>query len=335
MRDVRAPAEPQPAAERRLTTFLVFVLLCIGFLVLAGVSYLPLVSQAPRTITFTSQDIPPYVRYAAFSKPFWMQSGDSIKPDLTETALNATSGVEVWRGPPAFVYLHLPLNQTGPQILSDAVAPADGYYVLEVHHNDCQTEVELCQLPGEDIVFQTQGSALVYPSRPYPYLSPSAALIADVMALAGFGLSAWFLVLWRSHPASRLRDLAKRAATHPVVLVLVAAGIVVACVGGVGAYYGSQLDVRVLSMGTFGFASDQPCIPGQANPMMVYVWVYNGADEYVHVQPGFVINGTTYSATGAEVWPRSWVSTATLYTSYDCKDPAARAVVLSATPGWL
>ncbi len=335
MRGAAAPVVQPPAVERRWATFLVFVLLCIGFLILVGVSSPALISAAPRTLSFTSQDIPPYVRYGAFSKAFWLGAGEAIKPDLTDMALNATSGAEVWRGPPDAVFLHLPLNQSGPQIVSNSVAPADGYYVLEVHHNDCQSEVELCPLPSDGIVFETQGTVIVYPPRPYPYVAPSSALITDVLALTGLGLSVWFLLQWRSHQASRLRDLGKRAAHHPVVLALVGLATVTASVGGVAAYYGTQLDVRVLSMGSFGFASDQPCIPGEANPMIVYVWVYNGADEYVRVDPGVVINGTTYSATGTEVWPRSWASVGALYTSYDCKDPAARAVVLSAEPRWL
>lgn len=320
---------------RRVVPLAVLVLLFVGFLVLTLLSLLPLVPGAQRTLAFTSQDIPPYVRYASFSVPFWMRAGESVKPDLVDTAYNETSGAMVWHGPAYVAFLHQPLNQTGPAILFPSTASADGYYALEVHHNDCQSEVELCAVPSEGVVFQTQGAATFFSPRPYPFLLPSAAVLAEVASLAGVSLSAWYLVQWRSHQASRLRDIAKLAFSRPLVLILIIASMIVASVGGVNLFTRSQLMTEVRGMGSIGFARESPCVRGQANPMLVYVWAYNGADEYVTIHLGVIIAGRTYPASGMEVWPHSWMGTGALYTSYDCKDPAAQVQVLSATPQWL
>lgn len=122
------------------------------------------------------------------------------------------------------------------------------------------------------------------------------------------------------------------AVAHPLVPALLAAGLVVAGAGLAPVYYRSQVTVQVVSMGSVGFASDHPCVPGEANPMFVYVGVFNGVDEAVYVQVGLVTNGTIYGAASVGLPPHGRTVVGVFYSSYDCQDPAAYAVIQSVTP---
>ena len=257
-----------------------------------------------------------------------------MKPDLTDTAHNQTSGAVVWEGPVDLTYRHLPLKQTGSGMVSPSTAPADGYYVLEIYHTDCHSEVELCALPSDGVTFTTFGTVTILGPRPYPFLVPSAAAIAVVLSLAGFAFAAWFVVQGRSLPAARVRDVAKVAVIHPLVIGVVVVSIISGSIGGLNLYYGSQLTAtQIRGPGSVGFATDSPCIPGRANPMLLWVDVYNAVDEKLNIQLGVIVNGTLYF-TEITAGPRGRSGAPVFYMSYDCKDPVARAVFLSAAPAW-
>jgi len=315
----------------------ILVLLAIGFALLLAVSLPSLVSGPERTLSFASQDFPfDNTTYrAGFSKTFWLSAGESIRPELAERISNRSSGASIWAGPVYALFLHYPLNESGPAFWPPYIAPRTGYFALEVHHHECQDEVDLCSHTTSNLTYQTSGIVRVVSPRPYPFFTPSLAVLTATGSATGLGLTSWRLARRRSRPsvaADRPKGDDWRPAIAAVLLVLA-----MDAVGSVGldAMYRPQVFAQANGFGTYGFASDTPCVPGKANMMVLSVSAYNGADEPVTIWVEVHVGGAPDRVSSIAV-PSHSISLggAGVYTSTDCKDPAAQIRITGVWPSW-
>lgn len=121
---------------------------------------------------------------------------------------------------------------------------------------------------------------------------------------------------------------------------MIAAGLLVLAliiVGSVGldAFYRPRVSAQANGFGSWAFASDSPCVPGQANLMVLYVSAYNGADEPVTVWVEVRVGGAPDRVSGIAVPSDSIASVGVgVYTSADCKDPKAQVRITGIWPSW-
>lgn len=181
----------------------IHILLAIGFVLLLAVSVPSLVSGSERTLTFASQDFPfDNTTYGAgLSGTFWLSAGESIRPELVERISNRSTGAFLWQGPVDTLFLHYPPTESGPAFWPPTTAPRDGYYALEVHHHECQDEVDICPLANSNLTYRTSGTVRVESPRPYPFLTPSVAVLTATGSATGLSLTSWLLARRRSHPS--------------------------------------------------------------------------------------------------------------------------------------
>ena len=327
---------PASAAWRRgMAPRVIIVLLSAGLVLLLVVSLPSLVYGPERTLTLVSQDFPfDNTTYrAGLSRSFWLSAAESIRPELVESITNRSTGALIWQGPVFAVFLHYPLGESGPPFWPPMVAPRDGYYPLEVHHHECQDEVDLCQAAAADLSYRTSGSLRIVAPRPYPFLAPSVAVLAATGSGAGLGLIAWRFARRRFRP---LETSGTVKANHWRT-VTAAALLVVALVGigslGLDAIYRSHVSAQANGFGSSGFASDNPCVPGQTNMMRLYVSAYNGADEEVTIWVEVRTGGAPIRITGISVPAHAMTLVGVgIYPSTDCKDPAAQIRITGIWP---
>ena len=323
--------------QRGMVRRVILVLLAVGFVALLAVSVTSLVSGSERTLTFVSQDFPfdNTTVGAGLSKTFWLSAGESIRPELVERISNRSSGASIWEGPVYVLFLHYPLDESGPAFWPPYIAPRTGYFALEVHHHECQDEVDLCSHTTSNLTYATSGMVRVESPRPYPFLTPSLAVLTATGSATGLGLTSWRLARRRSRPsvaADRPKGDDWRPAIAAVLLVLamVAVGSV-----GLDAMYRPQVFAQANGFGTYGFASDTPCVPGKANMMVLSVSAYNGADEPVTIWVEVRVAGAPDRVSGIAVTPHSIGSVGVgVYASTDCKDPAAQVRITGIWPSW-
>src|SRR5437867_4612630 len=219
-----------PAWRRGLAPRVIIVLLSAGLVLLLVISLPSFVYGPERTLTFVSQDFPfDNTTYrAGLSRSFWLSAAESIRPELVESITNRSTGALVWQGPVFYVALHYPLGESGPVFWPPMIAPRDGSYTLEVHHHECQDEVDLCQAAAADLSYQTSGSLRIVAPRPYPFLAPSVAVLVATGSGAGLGLIAWRVARRRFRPleaSGTLKATGWRTVIAAALLVLALVGI--------------------------------------------------------------------------------------------------------------
>jgi hypothetical protein len=316
---------------------LITAVLAIGFVFLLGVSLPPFLSGGERTLTFASQDFPfdNTTSGGGLSKAFWLSASEWIRPELVERISNRSTGAFLWQGPAYFVFLHYAPNESGPAIPELSTAPRDAFYALEVHHHDCQVEVDLCLVARTDLSYQTSGTLRIVSPRPYPFLAPYWAVLIATGSVAGLGLVSWRLARWRYLPLDKSGFMKGAPWRRVAVVTLLAIALVVAGFLGVDSVYRARVSAQANGFGVNGFAADQPCVSGQSNMMTLYISAYNGADEALTIWVEVLVRGSPARVTGIVAHGHSSASfVAGIYSSTDCKDPAAQVRVNGIWPSW-